>query len=128
TTGDGLMAVFHGDRYRDHATRCLAAARELPEAIASLSDPTVLRTHMPLRVTIGMESGMVAGTVVDATVPKDWSSFGSTVSLARRLQEACSHANRTLLVGPGAWSLTRFETPLRLLDTLRLKGFRDPVP
>jgi adenylate cyclase len=128
TLGDGLMAVFHERGGEPHALRALAAVRELHQVIAPTDERWRQEYGVSARLTAGMESGVISGSVVHAADHEEWSSFGPTVNLAARLQAACGELGQSFLIGPGAREAIHASVPTRFLAAVELKGFRDPVP
>jgi class 3 adenylate cyclase len=68
----------------------------------------------------------VAGAVVRSAEREEWSSFGSTVNLARRLQETAAREGLATLLGPCAARLVG-SLPTRALGPRSLKGFSQEV-
>src|SRR5438874_5052758 len=81
-----------------------------------------------LHLTCGIESGMIACSVVRAGAREELSSFGPTVNLAARIQGACGQLDVGLLLGPCVRSLVRHSVPTGLVAEVSLKGIADPVP
>jgi adenylate cyclase len=131
TMGDGLMAVFrerHAKQARHHASRCIAAGEEMFEAVAP-TDARLRKDYgVSASVTIGIESGVISGSVVRSADREEWSSFGPVVNLAARLQGACSTLGQSILIGPGAWAAIHHEVPTVFVGTTELKGIKDTMP
>jgi adenylate cyclase len=127
TLGDGLMAVFHRARGEEHALRCLGCVPPLLDAARRLDEEWSGEPAAQVRVTIGVESGVVSGAVIRTAEREEWSSFGPTVNLAARLQGACGGLGVSVLVGPGATALARQAVDLAPVGRVALRGFTEPI-
>lgn len=113
TTGDGFLIVFP-HRKGSAAPACLAAVSEmiaLPGASASF----------------GFESGPVSGGYVREGGRKVWSSSGTTVNMAKRLQSLAGEEGRSCVVGPAAARLLSETARFERLGMRSLKGLDGPV-
>lgn len=82
--GDGLMAIFGPPRVRDDdAARALTVARELHRIAA-----TIDADGKPLRMKIGLASGIVVAGHLGSPRRMDYTVIGEAVNLANRLQSA----------------------------------------
>jgi adenylate cyclase len=89
--GDGLMAIFGPPRVRDDdAARALTVARELHRIAA-----TIDADGKPLRMKIGLASGIVVAGHLGSPRRMDYTVIGEAVNLANRLQSVTT-PGRTL--------------------------------
>jgi adenylate cyclase len=118
--GDGLLAVFGApDRHPDHASRAVAAGRDIVEAI---------RRHSgAFRIGVGINSGNVIAGTIGGGGRLDFTVIGDTVNTAARVESATrdtgddlliTHATRSLIEDDDAW----IERP-----AVQLKGKSQPV-
>ena len=118
--GDGLLAVFGApDRQPDHASRAVAAGRDIVEAI---------RRHSgAFRIGVGINSGTVIAGTIGGGGRLDFTVIGDTVNTAARVESATrdtgddlliTHATRSLIDDDDAW----IERP-----AVQLKGKSQPV-
>ncbi|GAC1655013.1 MAG: adenylate/guanylate cyclase domain-containing protein [Mycobacterium sp.] len=118
--GDGLLAVFGApDRLPDHASRAVAAGREIVE--------TIRRHRGGLRIGVGINSGTVVAGTIGGGGRVDFTVIGDAVNTAARVESATrgtgddlliTHATRTLLGDDDGW----IERP-----AVPLKGKSQPV-
>ena len=129
TLGDGLMAVFRQrPKSEHHALRGVGTTGALQEAVDGFDAELRKARNLKVQITIGIESGIISGTVVKGGGNEEWSSFGPTVNLAARLQSACGDVGMNVLIGPVAYSLVQHKIPLSFLQILELKGVTGATP
>jgi adenylate cyclase len=90
--GDGLLAVFGApDRHPDHASRAVAAAREIADLV---------RTGRcgRLRVGIGVNSGTVVVGTVGGGERRDFTVIGDAVNTAARVEAATRATGDDVLI------------------------------
>jgi adenylate cyclase len=128
TTGDGLLAVFRARTGRHHARRCAEASLAV-QALADADRGDYEEKYgISLRLTIGMETGIITCSMVRAGEREELSSIGPGVNLAARLQGACREVGARILLGPAARSLVQSWLPTIPLGAVQLKGLPDPTP
>lgn len=110
TTGDGFLAVFPGQG----TLGCLRAVRQMQD----LEGPVA---------TFGFESGPVSGGYVTEAGRKVWSSSGTTVNMARRLQSQAGVEGESLIFGPIAARYLAESHAVERLGVRDLKGIANPV-
>jgi len=111
--GDGLLAVFGApDRVQDHASRAVAAGREIVETV---------RRSGGLRIGVGINSGTVVAGTIGGGGRVDFTVIGDAVNTAARVESATrdtgddlliTDATRTLLNDDGVW-IERSALPLK---------------
>lgn len=119
TTGDGALAIFPANRNKQHAVAAAQAIRPMQEALAELSR----RLGERLNVAVGIESGVLTGGYVTEGGRRAWSSSGSAVNMARRLQEATDELRTDTAVGPVAARLMEGRVRLKPLGEIEAQGF-----
>ena len=124
TTGDGFIAVFRPGMHGNHAQRCLDCAKELmtirdkhPELV---TDPVI-------EYSIGFESGEVSGGYVWEDGHRVWSSSGSTVNLAQRIQGICANEAQTMGFGPNSKTHLTDSPAIVSLGKFVIKGFDEKL-
>ncbi|MBX7132723.1 MAG: hypothetical protein K1X67_08620 [Fimbriimonadaceae bacterium] len=130
TLGDGVLAVFFGPPIGkdDHAARALRAIESIQSSTTGLFREVAQRYGAETGFTAGIESGPL--TMEFAKEPGGWSwqSFGPTVHLAKRLQEASSKVGHAIVVGPMARSsASGSEFKLVVIGTIDAKGFDEQI-
>jgi class 3 adenylate cyclase len=121
--GDGFIAVFRDKDSRHHALRCADCCNELVRA----TEWVARERNVELKAALGFESGIVGGVYVNESGKKVWSSQGSTVHLAQRLQTLCGQLGMKVAVGPVARRLIADEKSCELITRAYVKGFQDEV-
>ena len=123
TTGDGFIAIFRGGEPEAEATRC----RDCAIAIVRLTEsrPELFRDPEIL-FSIGFEVGPVSGGYVHEGAHRLWSSAGTTVNLAQRIQTFAGQHPYSVFYGPRAHELLGSE---QLVEPYSgsLKGFDEEL-
>lgn len=122
TTGDGAMAIFAKSRVANHAVHAAQAAIAIRRTVHAIEGPA------ELDVLIGIESGVITGTYVSEGGQRMWSSAGSAINLAKRLQEAGDELRTSIRVGPVAARLMEGHVELTSAGVIEAQGFEGVVP
>lgn len=126
-TGDGLVA-FWGAPIRDdhHADLALDAAKQILQSVRRLNQTRTLNGKPPLRVRIGIESGVAMSGDFGSSSRSIFTAVGDSVNTASRLQEVARDLPHNVIVGPGtALEITRHQ--LVPLGSLQLRGKQNPT-
>src|SRR3954471_12838320 len=119
--GDGVMGVFGApERLRDHASRALAAALELADAVDE-------RYQGSLRVGIGLNSGPVSVGSVGGGGRLEFTVIGDAVNVAERVQHLTRETGDTILLTEATRCLLEDFKDLEPRGEVELKGKSDPV-
>src|SRR3954447_17376201 len=120
--GDGVMGVFGApERLRDHASRALAAALELADAVDE-------RYQGSLRVGIGLNSGPVSVGSVGGGGRLEFTVIGDAVNVAARVENLTRSTGDAILLTEATRCLLDGDIDLEPRGEIPLKGKRDPVP
>jgi adenylate cyclase len=118
--GDGLLAVFGApDRLLDHATRAVAAGRDIVETIHRLRDG--------LDIGVGINSGNVVAGTIGGGGRVDFTVIGDTVNTASRVESATRDTGDNLLITHATWSLLDDKNAWIERPAVPLKGKSQPV-
>ncbi len=122
--GDGLLIYFgYPTAHERDAERSVHAALAIEERIQQLND----RSSLPVRVRIGIETGLVvAGDIIGEGEAREHAVLGDTPNLAARLQALAPE--NAVVVGPGTYHLIRSHFTVSDLGAHDLKGFDAAVP
>jgi adenylate cyclase len=102
-TGDGLVAFWGAPLPMErHADLALDAAREIVRRVGVLSDTRVRAGRAPLRVRIGIESGLAMAGDFGTTFRSIYTAVGDSVNTASRLEQAARDYPHEVIIGPGA--------------------------
>nr|WP_281376252.1 adenylate/guanylate cyclase domain-containing protein [Burkholderia guangdongensis] len=99
--GDALMAFWGAPLAQpDHADRALDCARVMLRELDALNRSHVLTPGgEPVRVRIGVNSGMALVGEIGSTMRKSYTAIGDVVNVAARLQEYAKVVQTDLLIG-----------------------------
>jgi class 3 adenylate cyclase/tetratricopeptide (TPR) repeat protein len=122
--GDALFGLFGAPVAReDDVERALRCARALHAAVERLSEEMALPAEAPLRLRIGVNTGLaVVGAVGDGN---EYGVMGDTVNTAARLQAAADPA--MTLVGEATWRVAQRHFAFSPPRLLQLKGKAAPT-
>ncbi|MDO8279279.1 MAG: bacteriohemerythrin [Burkholderiaceae bacterium] len=122
--GDAIMALFPDDA--DSAVEC---ALELSAALAGFNEGRVAAGQAPIRVGIGINTGMVSVGAIGTGRRLEITVLGDTVNLAARLESATRAYGVQMLVSEGLmYALARPQAQAtRFVDRIRVKGKLRPV-
>jgi DNA-binding SARP family transcriptional activator/class 3 adenylate cyclase len=123
--GDGFMALMGAPAaHEDHALRAVLAAlalrRRLAEGALTAGEPPA-----PVRVRMGVESGLVVLASMGADPDAAPTAIGETVVVAERLQRLAEPG--TILAGEATAALVAGAVRLAPMGPLRLEGMTEPM-
>ena len=102
-TGDGLVAFWGAPLPQArHADLALDAAREIVRRVARLSEARVRAGGKPLRVRIGVESGLAMAGDFGTSFRSIYTAVGDSVNTASRLEQAARDYPHEVIIGAGA--------------------------
>jgi adenylate cyclase len=109
TVGDTMYAVFNAPfDVSDHASKACDAALRMVENLEALNEfleTDALRqhlSHVPLSLSIGLDSGMAITGNMGAILRFDYGVLGEPVSFAAHLQRNARNYGPAIIVGEGA--------------------------
>ena len=104
-TGDGLVAFWGAPLPNpQHADLALDAARDIVERVRQLSDERVAQGRPPLRVRIGIESGLAMAGDFGTSFRSIYTAVGDSVNTASRLEQVARDFTDDVIVGTGTVS------------------------
>jgi adenylate cyclase len=121
-TGDGLVAFWGAPLpVADHADQALDAALSVIAAVAAFNQRRAAQGLLPIRVRIGIESGIAIAGDFGSSSRSIYTAVGDSVNVASRLETAARDLPHDVIVGPGTAALcTRH--PLTKLGEITLRG------
>ncbi|MFM9874356.1 MAG: CHASE2 domain-containing protein [Fimbriimonadaceae bacterium] len=116
TTGDGFIAVFPKNPI-DSSPAALVTCQEILNGMI----------ENEFEVSFGFESGPVSGGYINEAGRKVWSSSGTTVNMAKRLQSEAGKLDQMIVFGPIAARILKETSSVKSLGRHSLKGLEDEV-
>jgi adenylate cyclase len=126
-TGDGLVAFWGAPLpVEDHADLALDAAQEIVEAVRRFSEARQQAGLRPLRVRIGIESGVAMAGDFGTSSRSIYTAVGDSVNTASRLEQLGREFRHDVIVGQGTVSLAKRHR-FTLLGERLLRGKEHPT-
>jgi adenylate cyclase len=126
-TGDGLVAFFGAPLPNmQHADLALDAARAIVQRVQILSDKQQSRGRPPLRVRIGIDSGLAMAGDFGTAFRSIYTAVGDSVNTASRLEQAARDYPYDVIIGAGTVARARRHDFQRLGERL-LRGKEKPT-
>jgi adenylate cyclase len=118
--GDALMAVFGAPLDQpDHAARAVRTARAMQLAVADLNQRS---TGPPLRVRIGIHSGMVRVGDIGSRRRREYTVLGDVVNTASRLESSVARPGQIIISRATLDQLDPAEFTVLPLGEVSLRG------
>lgn len=126
--GDAIMAFWGAPLPdADHAEHAVRAALEMQEAMASLAAELRRRRLPAITMRIGLHTGPAVVGNVGSDLRFAYTAVGDTVNLAARLEGANKAFDTGILLSAATAARLPPDLPLRVLDTVLVKGRSEPV-
>jgi adenylate cyclase len=121
-TGDGLVAFWGAPLPNaHHADLALDAARDILREVAAFSARREQAGFAPLRVRIGIESGLAMAGDYGTAFRSIYTAVGDSVNTASRLEQAARDFAHDVIIGEGTVALARRHR-FQLLGERLLRG------
>ena len=125
--GDAVMAFWGAPvAFADHASRAVATSLLMQASAQRLNDDFVARGWPPLKIGIGLNSGLMHVGDMGSKIRRAYTVMGDAVNLGSRLEGI----TKVYGVGIAVGEATRVAAPefaYRELDLVRVKGKHEPV-
>ncbi len=126
-TGDGLVAFWGAPLpVEHHADLALDAAQEITRRVALLSAQREKAGNPPLRVRIGIDSGLAMAGDFGTSFRSIYTAVGDSVNTASRLEQAARDFPHNVIVGAGTVERARRHSFILLGERL-LRGKEKPT-
>ncbi len=126
-TGDGLVAFWGAPLPNaHHADLALDAARDILREVAAFSARRVKAGHPPLRVRIGIESGVAMAGDYGTAFRSIYTAVGDSVNTASRLEQAARDFPYDVIIGEGTVARAQRHR-FQLLGERLLRGKEKPI-
>jgi adenylate cyclase len=127
--GDGLAAMWNAPLDQaDHSIRGARTALEMVHAMRELNHRWELKLGLPLRLAIGLHSGMAEVGNAGSSRRLKYGPRGSTVNLASRLEMAAKKTEAPIVVSQEFVKRLPSSAIARRLGKARFAGFSQPIP
>lgn len=126
-TGDGLVAFWGAPLpVEDHADLAIDAARKMIEAVRQLSNQREQCGKRPLRVRIGIESGLAMAGNFGSSSRSIYTAVGDSVNVASRLEQLAREYPYNVIIGQGTVKRSRRHA-FKFLGERLLRGKGNPT-
>ncbi len=126
--GDALMAIYGAPLDQpDHAERACGACLQMMEKLQELKVGWVQRGLPPIDIGIGLNTGPMSVGNMGSTQRFDYTVMGDAVNLGSRLEGINKEYGTHIIIGPETANLVRDSYFLRELDSVAVKGKKEPV-
>ncbi|MCP3162784.1 adenylate/guanylate cyclase domain-containing protein [Myxococcus qinghaiensis] len=126
--GDGMLACWGvPDSSEDHAERAMRAALDMREKLGELNARRVSQGLPPLRIGIGLHTGVVAAGMLGGAEQHEYTVIGDAVNLASRVEELTKVHGVDILVSESTWLRGGGEFTGRRLGETHVRGRREAV-
>lgn len=126
-TGDGLVAFWGAPLpIEDHADLALDAAQEIVQAVARFSKAREQEGKRPLRVRIGIESGVAMAGDFGTASRSIYTAVGDSVNMASRLEQVARDFPFDIIIGQGTVDRAK-RHQFRFLGEKLIRGKEHPT-
>ena len=126
-TGDGLVAFWGAPLPNEqHADLALDAARAIVRRVQQLSAAQQAKGRPPLRVRIGIDSGLAMAGDFGTAFRSIYTAVGDSVNTASRLEQAARDYPHDVIIGAGTVARAR-RHQFQLLGERLLRGKEKPT-
>lgn len=122
TMGDGVLAIFRGNRQFESAISCIQSLQARGIEIRRRYDPQFEGRYA---LAIGIEFGEIQGIVLHTGKSEEWSSMGLTLHRASRLQSLCGSMEVAAILGPTLVDAGNLLSIVKSVGVHSLKGLGD---
>ena len=126
--GDAIMAVYGGTNPGpDDALHAVRSAVRMRGALTKLNARLVARGIEPLRIGIGVHSGVVVAGNIGSEQHMSYTVIGDAVNLASRLETATKELGEDIVISEDAFQRVGSKVRTRALKEITVKGRVAPV-
>lgn len=126
--GDGMMVLFGvSESQTDYAQRAVLCAWQMLEDLEAVNWEWERITGSPLRIGIGINTGVAIIGEIGAEWRKELTALGANVNLAERLEQLTKELGATIFISESTYQQVSDLVVAEPLEPLTLKGFDQPI-
>ena len=126
--GDGLLAYWGvPDQLDDHAVRAVRAARDMRRALDELNRHRDKLGQRPLKIGIGIHTGVVAAGMLGGTLQAEYTVIGDAVNVASRVEGLTKEYGVDVLVSETTWGKLGEPRNGERVAAAEIRGRKEPV-
>ena len=126
--GDGMMACWGvPDHSEDHAEQAMRAALDMRTKLVELNAWREQHGKQPLRVGIGLHTGVVAAGMLGGTQQHEYTIIGDAVNVASRVEGLTKAVGVDILVSESTWKRGGAGFHAELMGEEQVKGRKEAV-
>jgi adenylate cyclase len=126
--GDAIMAIFGAPvRHGNHASQACFVALEMMEDLRRLHEVWRSQGLPELDIGIGMNTGPMSVGNMGSEVRFDYTVMGDNVNLGSRLEGINKQYGTNIIISEATYLEAQNDIYARHLDSVRVKGKREPV-
>ncbi len=126
--GDAIMAFWGAPiTSKDHAKDACLAALEMIEKLKDLNKEFQQENLPPLEIGIGVNTGDMSVGNMGSDIVRSYTVMGDSVNLASRLEGINKNYGTQAIISETTYAQIKEDFFVRALDSVRVKGKRQPV-
>ncbi len=127
SVGSSVLTILFGSNtpQTDHATRALACAAEMQQAMSRCNQQNEILRLPPLYLGMGIHSSELVTGAVGATLRREWAALGAGIETAARIAKQSLRGQ--VLLSDNTYRFVHDFILVGELNTLRVRGRRSPV-
>jgi adenylate cyclase len=126
--GDGMLAVWGApDVVDDHARRAVEATLAMRLALDALNEERQRRGQAPLRIGVGLHTGVVAAGMLGGSDQHEYTVIGDAVNVASRIEGLTKKLGAFALASEATWSRCGGAFAGERVGAEAVKGRDEPV-
>jgi adenylate cyclase len=126
--GDGMLACWGvPDHTQDHAEQAMRAALDMRTKLVELNAWREKQGEPPLRIGIGLHTGVVAAGMLGGTQQHEYTIIGDAVNVASRVEGLTKSVGVDILVSESTWQRCDGRFQVERVGEVPVKGRKEGV-
>jgi len=126
--GDAIMAIYGAPLdLPDHASKACRSALEMMQELGTLNEKWLAEGKKPVNIGIGINTGPMMVGNMGSEQRFDFTVMGDAVNLGSRLESANKSYKTNVIISEYTYEKVKDEFLCMELDSVRVKGKREPV-